>query len=73
MIKFLLYVKDLERINIFNGDLKLDNLVIDGTNTLQAVDFDCSIYLDPLLDSFLIKGYTPGNSLETHIESFKSG
>ena len=50
-------------MNIFNGDIKLNNLVTTSNLTLYSVDFDCSIYLDPAIDWFLIKGYTPGLSL----------
>ena len=37
---------------------------------VSCKDFDCSIYLKWVKDSFKIKGYTEGYAFDNHIECF---
>ena len=59
--------------NIFNGDLKLDNLVFDSKFSVKCIDFDCGIFLDDAKESFKIKGFTEGYASDAHIDFFKKG
>ena len=71
MIGFIFQVIYYQNTGIFNGDLKLDNLVFDNMFNVTSIDFDCSIYLDRTKDSFKIKGYTEGYASDNHIDCFE--
>ena len=71
MLIHMKHLITLESEHIFNGDLKLDNIVYDNFYNVHFIDNDCCIFLDPKKEFFKIKGYTEGYASKIHIESFE--